>query len=91
MYRKVKEMKNNVRVEEIISIINSVLEDEVLTISDIDKELKDIGLDSIKFVLLIVELEDRYQIEIPDEYMLYSKMSTLLEVQKIVNELVNTI
>lgn len=84
-------MKNNVSVEEILSIINSILEDEVLTVSDVNKELKDIGLDSIKFVLLIVELENKYQIEIPDEYMLYSKMSTISEVQKIVNELVNNI
>ncbi len=91
MYRKVKKMKNNVSVEEILSIINSILEDEVLTVSDVNKELKDIGLDSIKFVLLIVELENKYQIEIPDEYMLYSKMSTISEVQKIVNELVNNI
>ena len=80
-------MKVNASVEEILNIINSILEDEVLTISDVEKELKDIGLDSIKFVLLIVELENRFQIEIPDEYMLYSKMATVLEVCKIVNEL----
>lgn len=84
-------MKTHISVEEILNIINSILEDEVLTILDIDKELKENGLDSIKFVLLIVELENTYQIEIPDEYMLYSKMSTIREVQRIVNELVNTI
>lgn len=77
-----------VKVEEILKIINLLLEEDVLTVADIGKKLNDIGLDSIKFVLLIVELEDRFQIEIPDEYMLYSKMGTVLEIYKVVSELI---
>ena len=82
-------MKTIISIEEILEIINPILEDEILTISDIEESLKDKGLDSIKFVLFIVELENKFQIEIPDEYLLYSKLPTIAEVHKIVNELVN--
>lgn len=84
-----RNMKTIISIEEILEIINPILEDEILTISDIEESLKDKGLDSIKFVLFIVELENKFQIEIPDEYLLYSKLPTIAEVHKIVNELVN--
>lgn len=84
-----RNMKTIISIEEILEIINPILEDEILTISDIEEILKDKGLDSIKFVLFIVELENKFQIEIPDEYLLYSKLPTIAEVHKIVNELVN--
>ena len=84
-----RSMKTIISIEEILEIINPILEDEILTISDIEERLKDKGLDSIKFVLFIVELENKFQIEIPDEYLIYSKLPTIAEVHKIVNELVN--
>lgn len=82
-------MRSSVSIEEILDIINPILEDKILTTSDVKKSLKDNGLDSIKFVLFIVEIENKFQIEIPDEYMIYSELPTVAEVHRVVNELVN--
>ena len=42
-----------------------------------EQELSEIGLDSLRFIELVVALEDEFQIEIRDSDLLFQKFSTL--------------
>ena len=52
--------------KEILEIVNSVQDMEV-TVDQCDDDLLELGLDSIKFIQIIVSLEEAFECEIPDE------------------------
>lgn len=68
----------DVRIEDIRDIIEKVTKEEVV-IKD-DKEILDI--DSLSFIKIVVEIEEVYNIEIPDECLVISQMNSI---EKIVN------
>lgn len=43
--------------------------------------------DSIMFVSFIVELEEKFDIEIPDEYLLITEMETIDDVCNVINNI----
>ena len=61
----------------------NVLRQPVEKISSIspEQELSEIGLDSLRFIELIVALEDEFQIEIRDSDLLFDKFNTLAKLQ----------
>ena len=61
--------------EELINIIKEAVKDN----QDITKEtvLADLGIDSITFISLIIEIEDRYDIEFDDEKMMIEQYKTI--------------
>lgn len=76
---------NNLKIKnQIVNIINIVLEDNRLSEDSMDIELELYGLDSLKFVAMIVALEEEFQIEIPDKYLLYSEMNTVNKILLVV-------
>ncbi|WP_238653918.1 phosphopantetheine-binding protein [Paenibacillus piscarius] len=62
--------------------IESILRDEIFAELDIeypddyDTRLLDQGLDSAGFIQLIVSMESKFNISIPDEDLLFEKFST---------------
>ena len=62
---------------QIVAVIESHLEDLKLDENRYDESLAELGMNSISFIQVIVELEERLQIEIPDEYLLFSEMDTI--------------
>lgn len=62
--------------------IESILRDEVFVELDIeypedpDTRLLDLGIDSAGFIKLIVSMESKFNISIPDEDLLFEKFST---------------
>lgn len=46
-----------------------------------------LSFDSLTFVTLIIEIENYYKIEIPDEYMLFEELNTINKVKRVINEL----
>ena len=71
--------------EEILEIVNSVQDMEV-TVDQCDDDLLELGLDSIKFIQIIVSLEETFECEIPDEKLLLTEMNSvnkMLEVLKL--------
>ena len=71
----------------ISQIINSILIDVKLTQKEYDTDLIPLGLDSILFIQLIVELEEYYKCEIPEYYLHLTQMNTI---NKIYNILIKT-
>lgn len=76
--------------EKIIKILKDILieikfDDEVLEHMNL---VDDLGIDSISFITLIIELENSFDINIPDKYLLIDKMNTVDKIQMIIsNEL----
>lgn len=62
--------------EEILEIVNSVQDMEV-TVDQCDDDLLELGLDSIKFIQIIVSLEEAFECEIPDEKLLLAEMNSV--------------
>lgn len=53
-------------------------------------ELSEFGMDSISFIHIVVELEELFDIEIPDEKLLMSEMGTLEKIVRVVQEVINS-
>ena len=62
--------------ERILEIVNSVQDMEV-TVDQCDNDLLELGLDSIKFIQIIVWLEEAFECEIPDEKLLLTEMNSV--------------
>ena len=62
--------------EKILEIVNSV-QDMEATVDQCDDDLLELGLDSIKFIQIIVSLEEAFECEIPDEKLLLTEMNSV--------------
>lgn len=72
-------------MEKIVEIINSIIEKENITIEQADADLAALGMDSLKFISIVVAMEEAFQIEIPDEKLLVTEMGTLNEMIDVVS------
>ncbi len=54
--------------------------------TDLDTDLKNVGLDSLKFVRIVVEMENRFGIEFPDDKLDLSQTDTVRKLYEIVME-----
>lgn len=54
--------------EKIIAIANGKLNrDNDLSVGDLDRSLKDLGIDSLDFMLILIGVQEELKLEIPDE------------------------
>ena len=65
-----------ITTEKILEIVNSV-QDMEATVDQCDDDLLELGLDSIKFIQIIVSLEEAFECEIPDEKLLLTEMNSV--------------
>lgn len=68
--------------EIICEIINEKISTCEISLNQTEDDLCLLGMDSIAFIHIIVALEERMDIEIPDEYLIVNEMNTI---QKILN------
>ena len=73
----------NVKTE-VIKIINETVEGIDFTEVQADSDLTELGMDSISFIQVIVQIEETFECEIPDSKLLMADMNTL---NKILNAL----
>lgn len=77
-------------VEQIIQITNDNLEDGIVIYEhQIEDDLFEYKLDSISFIKIIVQIEEAFKIEIPDEYLLFSEMNTIAKMVNVVTKIQN--
>ena len=62
--------------EKILEIVNSV-QDMEQTVDQCDNDLLELGVDSIKFIQIVVSLEEAFECEIPDEKLLLTEMNSV--------------
>ena len=58
-----------------------------ITSTQINDNLVDLGMDSIKFVQLVVSLEEEFECEIPDSKLLITEMDTVQKIQDVLQAL----
>lgn len=76
---------------QIAEIIESYVNELELDESRYQVNLAELGMNSIAFIQTIVEIEDRFQIEIPDEYLLFSEMDTVYKMASVVMSLTEAV
>lgn len=52
-----------------------------------DLSLKEIGVNSLRFVEMLVEIEDKFHITFPDEFISYGKISTVHDLYNVIAKL----
>lgn len=77
----------NEKIAEIVGILNNVIEDVKFDESMCSQDLQVLGMDSIAFVKVIIEIEDTYDIEVPDKYLMISAMNTIEKITEVLVEL----
>lgn len=85
-FSKEKYTVTKVTKEKILEVINTNIEDHTVTTEQLDDDLSNIGMDSIRFIQIIVSLEELFECEFPDSKLLLTEMNT---VNKIYEELIN--
>lgn len=76
--------------ENIVEVINSVIKDYEVTKEQTDLDFSEVGMDSISFIKMIVILEEEFNVEIPDSFLLFSEMNTVNKIKDILNSLIET-
>lgn len=70
--------------EKVLEILNTNIENNVITPEQTEEDLSSLGLDSIAFIRVIVALEEAFDIEIPDEKLLITEMNTVLKMASVI-------
>ncbi len=79
-------MGNDAAKSIILELVNEILGNGVLTKNNYKDNLGEYGLDSLTMIMLVSELERRFQCVIPDSKMEYSKMNTMEKIYNLVEE-----
>ena len=61
----------------VIEIVNSNLEYEKITMEQCEDDLLEYGMDSIRFIQIIVSLEEEFECEVPDSKLILVEMNTI--------------
>lgn len=73
--------------EKVLGIINKNMANAVIGYDQMAENLLELGMDSMEFIKVIVELEDAYKIEFPDEKLILSEMNTVDKIVEVLLEL----
>lgn len=72
-------------LDKVLKVLNANLENTEITSEQIDEDLSALGMDSITFIRVIVVLEEAFDIEIPDEYLLLTEMNTISKMTNVIS------
>lgn len=70
--------------ERLIELIKKNITDAGFQELDEKQDITELGMDSIGFIKLIVEIEDEIGKEIPDSYLLLEEMNTLQKIYNVI-------
>ncbi len=73
--------------EEILDIINNAIDSDATNPEQLDDDLSELGMDSIVFIQIIVELEETFECEIPDSKLLITELNTVQKIYDVLQEL----
>lgn len=77
--------------KELINLVSTLFADNGFDVDMIEYAdlIDDLGMDSITFISLVVEIESLFDIQIPDEFLLMDNFNTVDDAVRIVAELIN--
>jgi len=79
-------MKTNEIIDQVLEIVNTNIEQTEIVQNQIHEDLTQLGMDSLAFIKIVVEIEDQFQIEIPDEYLLMTEMCTISKIVNVIQD-----
>ena len=85
----VTKQMNKVDLEKIIQVINNSEKMEISK-EQIEENLVDLGMDSITFIHIIVDLEEEFDCEIPDSKLLITEMNTIQKIFNVLQDIYET-
>ncbi|PFR37906.1 coronafacic acid synthetase [Bacillus thuringiensis] len=77
-------MKNEKRIRD---VLKAFAEDEDKNVEDLklnDSILDELHIDSLKFIELVVELEQEFDIEISDEYLMAENFESISKIDELI-------
>lgn len=74
-------------IDKVIEILNSNIKNAKITNNLLDYNLSELGMDSIAFIKIIVDLENEFECEIPDSKLLIGEMNTVNKIIKVLNDI----
>ena len=72
-------------LDKVLKVLNANLENTEITFGQTEDDLIALGMDSIVFIRVVVALEEAFDIEIPDEYLLITEMNTLSKMTDVIS------
>ena len=72
-------------LDKVLKVLNTNLENTEITFEQTEDDLSALGMDSLLFIRVIVALEEAFDIEIPDEYLLITEMNTLSKMKEVIS------
>ena len=73
----------------VLEILNNNIADANVSNDMLEESLPALGMDSVSFIQIIVELEEVFECEIPDEKLLIAEMDTVQKILDVLFELYN--
>lgn len=73
--------------EKILEIVNTNIENESVTPKQCDNDLSELGMDSIRFIQIIVSLEETFECEVPDSKLLIAEMNTVNKMYEVLTSI----
>lgn len=58
-------------------VLAEIFPGQLIDISDEDSFIDKLGMDSIKFVTYVIGIESKFDVDVPDDYSLPSKLDTI--------------
>lgn len=75
------------KIEDVVELINRLPREALHLAEAADTDFRTLGMDSISYIHLIVALEEKYDIEIPEDYLKLNGIGSAHEAAELVNRL----
>ena len=72
-------------LDKVLKVLNANLENTEITFEQTEDDLSALGMYYIVFIRVVVALEEAFDIEIPDEYLLITEMNTLSKMTDVIS------
>ena len=76
-----------ISIEKIIEILNSNIENLEMTEKQLEESLLELGMDSITFIRIIVEIEETFECEFPDSKLMLRELDTAQKIIDVLQEI----
>lgn len=76
-----------ITVEAVLTVLNGILIDRVITPYQANEDLSEYGMDSMLFIQMVVSIEEEFECEIPDSKLLISEMNTVNKVIEVLKSI----
>lgn len=71
--------------EKILKIVNDSIEAAEIMPDQFEVDLSTIGMDSFAFIRIVVALEEAFNIDIPNEFLLITEMNTISKITNVIS------